>query len=392
MTGKAGESYSDLLADIAVDAVLAVEDNGSVNVDDNIKMMKKVGLRTEKTELIRGIVIDKKRAHPQMPKRVKNAKIAVLSKGIEAKKVDLPKAKMKIEDPNELESFLKEEEIVIEETVKELADAGVNVVFTEKGIDDTGKHFLIKYGIMGVERVSSGDIKKISRATGARVISNTKDISPDDLGEASIVEEVGEEEKELIYIRDAKNTKAITIVIHAGTEQIAEEVERMLDDAVRVVACVVEDGYIVAGGGAPEVELALQLREYANTLKGREQLAVDAFANSLEVIPRTLAENAGLDPIDKLVELRSAHEKGMVTAGLDVYTGEVVDMWEMGVVEPLKVKTQAIASATEAAVMILRIDDVLASKPPEEEEKEEEEEKPPSFTGEEFGGGDFGGF
>ncbi|HIH70263.1 thermosome subunit alpha [Methermicoccus shengliensis] len=364
MMGKGPEVYADTLAEMCVRAVKGVEDNGAVDVKENIKLIKRVGLRSENTELINGIVIDKERSHPSMPRRVKNAKIALLNKGIEAKKPQT-KAKMKIESAEQLAEFMQEDVRVVEEQVKRFAELGVNVVMTEMGIDDIGNSLLSKYGIFAVERLLSDDLKRISRAVGARIVSTASDLKPEDLGEAGLVEEVGKAgflADKYIYIHDAKNTKAVTIVIHAGSENVADEVERALEDALKVVACAVEDQTVVAGGAAPEMEMALRLRQYANTLKGREQLAVQAYAEALEAIPKALAENSGLDVIDTLVALRSAHEGGRTTAGIDVFSGDIIDMWEANVIEPLRVKRQMISTATEIVCMILRLDEILASE------------------------------
>ncbi|HJJ59226.1 MAG TPA: thermosome subunit beta, partial [Methanocorpusculum sp.] len=257
---------------------------------------------------------------------------------------------------------LDEEERMIKNIVDKIVKSGANVLMCQKGIDDIAQHYLSKAGIFAIRRVKKSDMEKLARATGGSIISSIDAISGDELGIAGLVEErkVGSGE-EMVFVEKCKNPKAVSIIIKGGTEHVVDELGRALEDALRVVGCVVEDKKVVAGGGAPEVELALRLKEYAATQGGRIQLAIDAFANALEVIPRTLAENAGLDPIDKLVDLRAAHEKGKKTYGLDVFKGEPVDMWEAGVVEPLRVKTQAIASAAEAAVMILRIDDVIAS-------------------------------
>ncbi|HIH69901.1 thermosome subunit beta [Methermicoccus shengliensis] len=386
MTGKGAESARDKLAKICVDAVRAVveESNGKKDVDiDNIKVEKKVGGSIEDTTMVNGMIIDKERVHANMPKKVSNAKIALLSCAIELKDTEVD-AEIQITSPDQLQQFLDQEEKMLKDMVQKIVDVGANVVFCQKGIDDMAQHFLSKAKVLAVRRVRKSDIEKLSRATGGKIITSLDDIKPEDLGEAELVEERKVGTEDMIFVTGCKNPKSVSILVRGGTEHVVDEVERALTDALRVVEAAVETEKLVAGGGAPEIELALRLREYANTLKGREQLAVQAFADSLEIIPRMLAENAGLDPIDKLVELRSAHEDGKVNAGLDVFTGEVVDMWEKGVIEPLKVKTQAISSAAETAVMVLRIDDVIAAS----KEKEGGEGGTPDIGGE-GGTGDF---
>jgi len=387
MTGKGAESARDKLAKIAVDAVKAVleESNGKKDVDiDNIKVEKKVGGRIEDTTMVNGMIIDKERVHANMPKKVKDAKIALLSCAIELKDTEVD-AEISITSPDQLQQFLDQEEKMLKDMVQKIVDAGANVVFCQKGIDDMAQHFLSKAGVFAVRRVRKSDIEKLSRATGGKIITSLDDIKPEDLGEAEMVEERKVGTEDMIFVTGCKNPKSVSILVRGGTEHVVDEVERALTDALRVVEAAVETEKLVAGGGAPEIELALRLREYANSLKGREQLAVQAFADSLEIIPRMLAENAGLDPIDKLVELRSAHERGEVNAGLDVFTGEVVNMWEKGVIEPLKIKTQAISSAAETAVMVLRIDDVIAAS----KGKEGGEGSTPDLGGEGGMGGDF---
>ncbi len=363
ITGKGAESSKDKLSKLIVTAVKSVveEEGGKKVVDiDNIKMEKKVGASVEESELIEGMVIDKERVHPNMPKQVKDAKIALISEPVEFKKTEVD-AEISITSPDQLQQFLDQEEKMLKEMVDKIINSGANVVVCQKGIDDMAQHYLAKAGIMAVRRVKKSDMEKLSRASGASVVTNVDEISESDLGHAALAEEKKIGGDHMIYITGCKNPKAVSIIIRGGTEHVVDSIERAMEDALRVVGVTIEDEKVVAGGGSPEIELSLRLREYAATLKGREQLAVSKFADALEVIPRTLAENAGLDPIDMLVELRSQHEKGNKNAGLDVYTGDVIDMQANGVVEPLRVKTQAINSATESAVMILRIDDVIAS-------------------------------
>lgn len=364
ITGKGAESSKNKLSKLIVRAVRSVveEEGGKKVVDiDNIKIEKKVGASIEESELIEGMVIDKERVHPNMPKQVKEAKIALISEPVEFKKTEVD-AEISITSPDQLQQFLDQEEKMLKQMVDKIINSGANVVVCQKGIDDMAQHYLAKAGILAVRRVKKSDMEKLSRASGASVVTNVDEISGSDLGHADLAEEKKIGGDNMIYITGCKNPKAVSIIIRGGTEHVVDSIERAMEDALRVVGVTIEDGNLVAGGGSPEIELSLRLREYAATLKGREQLAVSKFADALEVIPRTLAENAGLDPIDMLVELRSQHEKGNKNAGLDVFTGTVIDMLANGVVEPLRVKTQAINSATEAAVMILRIDDVIASK------------------------------
>ena len=296
-----------------------------------------------------------------MPKRVKNAKIAVVKASLEVKETETD-AEIRITDPEMLQKFVEQEEKMIKEMVESLTKVGTNVVFCQKGIDDLAQYYFAKAGVLAVRRVKQSDIEKIAKATGAKIITDLRDVKSEDLGEAEIVEEKLVGDEKMVFIRGCKNPKAVTILLRGGTEHIVDEVERSITDAIKVVKAALESGVVVAGGGAPEIEVSLKLRQWAPTLGGREQLAAESFANALEVIPRSLAENAGLDPIDILVELKRAHEEGKTNAGINVFEGKVVDMVDVGVIEPLKVKKQAISSATEVAIMILRIDDVIAAK------------------------------
>ena len=360
MTGKGAEYEKEKLSDLSVKAVrLVAEEDGSVDTD-NIKIEKRTGGSVEDSELIRGIVIDKEKVHSSMPRVVKNAKVALVDKEIEIKKTEID-ANIEITSPDQLQAFLNQEEKMLKDMVEQIASSGANVLICQKGIDDVAQHFLAKKGIYAVRRVSDSDMKKIAKATGGNVVSNLHDLSKDDLGFAGAVEERKIGDEEFTYIMECKNPKAVTILVRGGTEHVTNEIERAITDAVGDVAAALKDGKVVAGAGAPEVELAMALRKYAESLSGREQLAVQAFADSMEVIPRTLIENAGLDPIDIMTELKSAHTKKQKWAGVDVFTGKVTDSWRKGVIEPLKIKTQAVSSAAEVAVMILRIDDVIAS-------------------------------
>ena len=365
MTGKSAAFQRTKLATIAVDAVSAIEEknaNGKTTADtDNVQVVKKAGGSVDDTELIQGLIIDKERVHSGMPKSVKNAKIALLDVALEIKKTEID-AKIKITSPGSFQSFLDEEEKTLRTKVDKVVKSGANVVFCQKGIDDLAQHFFAKAGIYAVRRAKKSDMEKLERATGATIVSNLDDLRADDLGKAGLVEERKIGDDDMTFVVECQNPRAVSILLRGSTEHVVDEIERALEDALRVVAVAVEDGKVVAGGGSPEIELALGLRKYAASVGGRSQLAIEAFASALEIIPRTLAENAGLDAINSLVDLRSAHEKGQKTFGLNVYTGKVEDMLAGGVVEPLRVKVQAIGSATEAATMILRIDDVIAAK------------------------------
>ena len=362
MTGKGAESSKRLLSEISVDAVTSVVDtNGKASVDkDNINVVKKVGGRVEDSELIRGMIIDKERIHPNMPEKIKDAKILLLNSAIELKDTEVD-AEISITSPDQLQSFLDQEEQMLKKIVQKVIDSGANVVFCQKGIEELAQHYLAKAGIFAVRRVKKSDMEKLARATGGKLITNMDEITPEDLGYAELVEERKIGGDNMTFVTGCDNPKAVTILLRGGTEHVVDSIDSALEDALRVLGVAIEDEKLVAGGGSPEVEVALRLQEYAATLEGREQLAVKAYAEALEIIPRTLAENAGLDPIDMLMELRSQHEKGVKTAGLNVFEGKVVDMWKDFVVEPLRVKTQVINAATEAATMILRIDDVIAS-------------------------------
>jgi chaperonin GroEL (HSP60 family) len=295
-----------------------------------------------------------------MPKTVKNAKIALINSALEIEKTEVD-AKIEITAPDQMKSFLEEEEKMLKEMVEKVKASGANVLFCQKGMDDLVQHYLSKEGIAAVRRVKESDMKKLASATGGKILTSLEEVRAEDLGEAGLVEERKVGGEEMIFVEDCKNPKAVSILLRGGTEHVVDELERGMHDALRVVAVALEDGKYVAGGGAAEIELALKLRDYAASVGGREQLAIQAFADAVEVVPRALAENAGLDPIDMLVALRSAHERGEKNAGLDVFNGEPTDMMKAGVIEPLRVKTQAVSSGMESATMILRIDDVIAS-------------------------------
>ena len=361
MTGKGAESNKEKLAEITVKAVKQVRVDGKVDLDD-IKIEKKEGGSIEDTELIQGIVLDKERVHPGMPKTVKQAKIALIDSPLEVKSTETD-AKIQITDPTQLQSFLDMEENMLREMVKKISNSGANTVFCQKGIDDVAQHFMSKKGIYAIRRVKKSDMEKLAKATGARIVTNLDDLSLNELGHAAIVEESKVGDENMTFVRECKNPKSVTVLVRGSTEHVADEAERAIIDSIGDLMAALSVGKVVAGAGSPELELSKHLMNYSETLSGREQLAVRAFAQAMEVIPRTLAENAGLDPIDSLTELKSAHEKNQVTAGINVFTGKVMDAWKAGVIEPLKVKTQAVSSATEVATMILRIDDVIASGP-----------------------------
>ncbi|MCW3133785.1 MAG: thermosome subunit alpha [Methanophagales archaeon] len=366
MTGKGAEVARELLTNLTVEAIRAIAEKGGKIDTDHIKLEKKTGGSKEDTVLIKGMVIDKERVHPGMPKLVEDAKIALINSALEIEKTEVD-AKIEITSPDQMKAFLDEEERMLKSMVDKVKESGANVLFCQKGIDDLAQHYLAKEGIMAVRRVKESDMKKLASATGGKVLTTLEEIRPEDLGAAGVVEERKIGGEEMIFVENCKNPKSVSILLRGGTEHVVDELERGMNDALRVTACAVEDGKYVAGGGATEIELALRLRDYAATVGGREQLAIQAFAEAVEVIPRSLAENAGLDPIDMLVALRSAHEAGDKYAGLDVFKGEPTDMLKASVIEPLRIKTQAISSATESATMVLRIDDVIASsasKPP----------------------------
>lgn len=358
MTGKGTEAAREPLAGLIVDAVQKVADGNEVDID-HIKIEKKDGAVAEESTLVEGVIVDKERVHPGMPKEVKNAKIALLNSPLEVKETEAD-AEIRITDPAQMQAFIEQEEKMVKDMVQKIVDSGADVLFAQKGIDDLAQHYLSKAGILAVRRVKKSDIQKLARATGATVVSNLDDLETSDLGEAGIVEERKVSGEDMIFVEDCKSAKAVTLFVRGSTKHIVDEIVRAIEDAIGVVAATVEDGQVVAGGGAPEIAIAKKLKDYAESISGREQLAVSAFAEALEIVPKTLAENAGLDSIDSLVDLRASHEDNPYM-GLNVFTGKVMDMKDAGVIEPKRVKKQAIQSASEAAEMILRIDDVIAS-------------------------------
>ncbi len=358
--GLAGDHFADVAID-AVKQVMEPSDGGQTADKEDIQVMKKPGKSLLDTELIQGIIIDKEVVHSDMPKRIENARIALLNTALEIEKTEMD-AEIRIRDPTQMKAFLDEEERMLRAMVDSILGAGANVVLCQKGVDDVAQYFLTKGGAMAVRRIKASDMDKLAKATGARLVNNLDDLSQNDLGRAKLVEERKIGDDKLVFVEECRNPKAIAVLIRGGLERLVDEAERALNDALSVVVDVVKTNKMVAGGGSIEAELSRRLRNYAATVGGREQLAIEAFADSLEVIPVTLAENAGLDPIDILVALRSAHDSpDGVWQGVNVFTGKVVDMLADGVVEPLVVKEQAIRSAVEAASMILRIDDVIAA-------------------------------
>ncbi|MBE0519258.1 MAG: TCP-1/cpn60 chaperonin family protein [Thermoplasmata archaeon] len=365
MTGKSVGGERDKLADISVEAVSSVSEksNGKYEADiDNIQVEKKHGGAVSDTKLIKGIVLDKERVHPRMPKSVKNVKIALIDSALEIKKTEV-EAKIQIRDPMQMQKFLDEEENTIKEMVQKVKKSGATVIICEKGIDDMAQHYLAKDGIYAVRRVKRSDMEKLAKATGGKIVTNLDDLTSAELGAAETVEEVKIADSDMTFVTGCKNPKAVSILIRGGTEHVIDEVERALHDALKVVAVALEDGIVVPGGGAPEIEIAIKLRDYGQSVGGREQLAIEAFADAMEVIPWTLAENAGMDSINVLIELKNAHTKKAGRAfGVNVDENKVSDMIRANVIEPLRVKTQAVQSATEVASMVLRIDDVIAAR------------------------------
>ena len=362
MRGKGIEIAMDTLAKISVDAARAVAGFEGKDIEENIKIVLIPGGRIDDSVINYGIVIEKERTSLEMPKRIEKAKIMLLEGTLELKKLDTD-AKITITDAKNLASFKEGEESVIKSQVDAIVTAGANVVFCEKGIGVTAQNYLARLGILAVRRVKREDLKMLALATGARLVGDVMVVTSKDLGSAALVEErkIGKD-KHMIFVEGCEKAKAVSIILHGVSEQFLEEMERALDDALNVVMDVIRSGKIVPGGGAPEIVVAENLRQYASTLEGREQLAVRAFADAVESIPLTLAENSGFDPVDSLAALRAKSGQGMKNFGLNLITGEPADMLAQGVVEPLKVKTQAIKSATEAATMVLRVDDVIAAK------------------------------
>ena len=378
MRGKGIEMAMDKLAMISVEAAKAVAGSEGKNIEENIKIVKIPGGRIEDSVINYGIVVEKERTSQEMPKKIQDAKIMLLEGTLELKKLDTD-AKITITEAKNLASFKEGEEKVIREQVDAIVAAGANVVFCEKGIGVAAQNYLAKNGIIAARRVKREDMKMLALATGARLVGDVMQVTARDLGLAEVVEERKiSKDKHMIFVEGCKKAKAVSIILHGVSEQFLEEMERALDDALNVVLDVIRSGKIVPGGGAPEIRVAEKLRQYASTLEGREQLAIRAFAEAVESIPLTLAENAGFDPVDCLAALRAKHGQGMINYGLNIISGEPADMVAQGVVEPLKVKTQAIKSAAEAATMVLRVDDVIAAK--REEMKPKPGQSPHDYT------------
>ena len=363
ITGKGAESDKELLSQLTVDAVCAiVRKEGDKIIADTkkVKVEKRAGGSIKDSILIDGVLIDKERVHPNMPERVENPKILLLSVPIEYKKTE-SKSEIKITDPNQMMGFIEQEEAMLKELIRKVIASGATAVFCQKGIDDMAQYYLAKAGVIAARRIKQSDMDRLAMATGAKIVTNIDEINEADLGSAGVVEEKETSGSRMIYVTGCKASKVVSMFLRGGTEHVVDGLNRAVEDAIRVVGVALEDQKVVVGGGSPEIEISLRLREFAATLAGREQLAVSKFAEALEIIPQTLAENAGLDPINMLADLKAAHENGSKNAGLNVYEGKVEDMYENSVVEPLRIKTQAINAATDATIMILRIDDVIAA-------------------------------
>ncbi len=364
MASKGSSVSKEILSVIVVDAVQTITektDKKNTADLDNIKIQKQQGGSIEDTEIIKGMILDKEKVYEEMPKQVKNAKIALVNAALEIKKTEVD-ARIQINEPSQLQSFLDEEENMIRKMISKIKKSGANVIISQKGIDDIAQYFLSKEKIFAIKSVSESDIKKLSKATGAKIVANLDDLNKNDLGYAGFVEEKKYGEDKLTFIMECKNPKAISILLRGGTEHVVDELERALHDALSVVKAAIEDGKITAGGGATATAISMGLRDYAPNIGGREQMAIEAFAKAVEIVPKTLSENAGLDPIDMMLEIRNAHKKGNKYSGINVFSGKVEDMVKNNIVEPLRLGIQEILAATEASTMILRIDDVIAAK------------------------------
>jgi len=364
LTGKSAGAVKAFLADISVDAVQAVarvEDEETIVDLDDIKVEKKQGGSIRDSTLVDGIILDKERVHSGMPRSVADAKIALINSAIEVKKTEVD-AKIQITDPSMLAQFLDEEENYLRSLVEKIQSAGANVVICQKGIDELAQHYMSKAGLFAIRRAKKSDMEALAKATGARIVTNIDDLSSEDLGEAAKVDERKIGESDMVFVTGCPDAKSVSVLLRGGTEHVVDEIRRAFDDAIGVVSVAREDGAILTGGGSVLASLSRDLRAYAEGIGGREQMAIEAFAGALEVIPRTLAENAGLDPVNTIIELRKAHAEGKSTFGVNVFEGGVMDMRAANVLEPVRVVDQAIQSATETAVMILRIDDVISSR------------------------------
>ena len=377
MTGKGAEANKDLLAELVVDAIQSVADEDGVNTD-HIDIQTKEGGAIEESELIDGMILKKTPPHQNMPLLLEDANVALLYGAMEVREMELD-ADVNISDPDELEQLLEQEEAQLKEMVDQLAELDVDAVFCAEGIDDLAQHYLAQNGMMALRRVSSGELGRLSRATGATPVNGVGELTEDHIGFAGTLVQRDIGDGEWLFVEDVEDAKSVTLLLQGGTEHVVDEVERAVVDSIGVVRTAMDEGEILPGGGAPEIGLSRELRSFADSVGGREQLAIEAFAEAVEVVPRTLAENAGHDTIDSIVALRAAHDGGDEAAGLDAYTGEVIDMAGEGVYEPLRVKTQAIDAATEAAVMILRIDDVIAAG--DLAVSDDDDEMPPEAAG-----------
>ncbi|MCH7568064.1 MAG: TCP-1/cpn60 chaperonin family protein [Nanoarchaeota archaeon] len=359
MTGKGAEGNREKLSELIISAIDQVGSGKDVNIED-IKIQKLKGDSVEDSELIRGVIIDKEAANETMPKKVENAKIVLIDFPLELKSPET-ETKISVSTPEQLQSFIESEERILKEMTDKVINSGANVVFCQKGIDDVAQYYLAKAGIFACRRVAKSDMEKLARATSSKIISNLEGLTEENFGYAETVEEIKKGGDAMTYVKGCRNPKAVTILVRGSTEHVVDETERAIKDGLGDVVAAVKDGKVVAGGGAVEIELASRLRKFSRTLTGREQLAVEEFAQALESIPEALAENAGMDPINVLTELKQKHESGLVKYGLNLFNSGIEDCFAAGIIEPLKVKKQAISSASEVATMILRIDDVLIS-------------------------------
>jgi len=364
LTGKSAGAVKSFMADICVRAVNAVgfvEDGERIIDLSDIKVEKRQGGSIKDSSLIDGIILDKERVHSGMPRSLSDAKIALVNSAIEVKKTEVD-AKIQITDPSQLAHFLAEEESYIRGLVTKIQESGANVLVCQKGIDELAQHYMAKAGIMAIRRAKKSDMEALSKATGGNIVTNLDDLTSNDLGHAAKVEEKKIGESNMTFITGCPEAKSVSVLLRGGTEHVVDEIRRAFDDAVGVVSVAWEDGAVLTGGGSVLAALSRDLRTYAETVGGLEQMAIEAFASALEIVPRTLAENAGLDPVTTLIELRKAHADGASHTGINVYEGGVIDMKSKNVLEPMRVVEQAIQSATETAIMILRIDDVISSK------------------------------
>ncbi|MFH1290614.1 MAG: thermosome subunit alpha [Nanoarchaeota archaeon] len=367
MTGKGAEGHKEMLSSLIVEAVDQVAESVQIDLND-IKTEKVVGESVRDSELVQGIVLNKERVNKEMPRKVEQARILLVDFALEIRSPET-ETKISISSPEQLDAFIRSEEEYLRSMVDKIVDTGANVVFCQKGIDDVAQYYLAKENIFACRRISKSDMEKLAKASSGKIVSNLNDLSREELGMAGIVEEISKGDESLVYIRQCENPKSVTLVLKGGTGHVVDEIERAVKDGLGDVIASVRSGKIVCGGGAVEMELVRRLKQFARGLGGKRQLAIEEFATALESIPETLAENAGLDPIDILTELKRRHEAGSLREGLNLFNNRVEDTFQAGIVEPLKVKEQAISSASEVAMMILRIDDVLISKADKEKEK-----------------------